>query len=149
MTNIWSDAWESTEEGDWSGGRGRSFRLPRGEKLGASVYELPPGGFVIRHFHHAAEELLLVLRGRPTLWTPEGERELEEGDVVHFPNGPLGDRRVENRSGAPVRILVAGNRDSPEVAEYPDLGQVTAQSRLPSQAGEELFLIHQLVERNP
>ena len=33
-------------------------------------------------------------------------------------------------------------------AEYPDLGQVTAQSRHDSQAGERLFLIHQLVEKS-
>ena len=41
---------------------------------------------------------------------------------------------------------MAGTRPSPEVVEYPDLGQVTAQSREPSQTGEPLFVVHQLVE---
>ena len=146
--NIWSDDWESTGEDDWSGGGGKSSRLPRGEKLGASVYELGPGNFVVYHFHHAAEELLIVLRGSATLRTPEGEREVADGDVVHFPAGPDGAHALENRGDEPVRYLMAGNIDSPEVVEYPDLGQVTAQSRQPSQTGEQLFLIHQLAERD-
>jgi len=37
---------------------------------------------------------------------------------------------------------VTGTRVSPEVVEYPDLKQVTAQSRHPSTTGGELFLIH-------
>jgi hypothetical protein len=30
----------------------------------------------------------------------------------------------------------------PEVAEYPDLGKITAQARTGSQTGERLWLIH-------
>ena len=82
---IWSDDWESGPEDDWSGGGGSSKRLvPPGGMLGASVYELPPGGYSVYHFHHGSEELLIVLRGQPTLRTPDGERQLAEGDVVHF-----------------------------------------------------------------
>lgn len=144
MANIWWDEWESLGESEWEGGT-RSSRLPRGERLGATVYELPPGGRAVYHFHHGAEELLVVLRGRPTLRTPDGERDLAEGDVVHFPRGPEGAHAILNHGTEPVRYLVASTRDSPEVVEYPDLGQVTAQSRLPSQTGEPLFVIHQLV----
>jgi hypothetical protein len=35
---------------------------------------------------------------------------------------------------------------SPEVAEYPDLGQVTAQARTGSQTGERLWLVHDVPE---
>ena len=45
-----------------------------------------------------------------------------------------------------MRYLVAGTRPTPELVEYPDLGQLTAQSREPSQTGDPLFVIHQLVE---
>jgi hypothetical protein len=34
------------------------------------------------HLHHANEAWLAVLRGRATLWTPEGERALVKGDVT-------------------------------------------------------------------
>lgn len=144
---IWSDEWEFRPEDDWSGGGGRSTRLPRGAALGASVYELPPGGFAVYHFHHVSEELLIVLRGRPTLRTPDGERELDEGAVVHFPAGPDGAHGLRNDSSEPVRYLMASTLGQVEVAEYPGLGQLTAQSRHPSQTGEGLFVIHQLVER--
>lgn len=138
--NIWSDEWDPSE--DWSGGGARSKRLPRGDNLGSSVYELGPGNFVVYHFHHAAEELMVVLRGHPTLRTPEGERRLGEGEVVHFPTGPAGAHGVSNETDEPVRFLMASTLPSPEVAEYPDLKQITAQARTGSQTGERLWLIH-------
>jgi uncharacterized cupin superfamily protein len=141
--NIWADDWEPQE--DWSGGGGRSKRLvARGSQLGASVYELEPGCFAIYHFHHGSEELLIVLRGRPTLRTPGGERLLSEGEAVHFPPGPDGAHGIRNESGDLVRYVVAGTRVSPEVVEYPDLGRVAAQSQLASQRGEPLFVVHDL-----
>jgi uncharacterized cupin superfamily protein len=138
--NVWSDAWEPSE--DWSGGGGRSKRLPRGDVLGASVYELDPGNFVVYHFHHGAEEMMIVLRGSPTLRTPDGERELVEGDVVHFPPGPAGAHAVKNESDLPARFVMVSDHPSPEVVEYPDLRQITAQARTASQTGERLWLTH-------
>ena len=147
--NIWSDEWGEQGE-DWSGGGALSKRLvPAGPFLGASVYELGPGKFVIFHFHHGSEELLIVLRGTPTLRTFDGERRLEEGEVVHFAPGPDGAHEIRNGTDATVRYVVAGTRVSPEVAEYPDLGQVTAQSHHPNQNGEPLFIIHSLDEPAP
>jgi uncharacterized cupin superfamily protein len=144
--NIWSDEWDEDE--DWSGGGGRSKRLPRGPNLGSSVYELGPGNWVVYHFHHAAEELMVVLRGRPTLRTGEGRRQLEEGEVVHFPTGPDGAHGVSNDTDEAVRFLMASTLPSPEVAEYPDLKQITAQARTASQTGERLWFIHD-VEATP
>jgi uncharacterized cupin superfamily protein len=142
--NIWNDRWDPAGE-DWSGGGGRSKRLPRAPErpgLGLTVYEFDPGNFVVYHFHHAWEELLVVLRGQPTLRTPAGERRLAEGDAVHFPVGPDGAHGLKNETEAPVRVLMASTLSSPEVAEYPDLGQITAQARTGSQTGERLWLIH-------
>jgi len=138
--NLWSDEWDEGE--DWSGGGGRSKRLPRGDRLGATVYELDPGNFVVYHFHHAWEELLIVLDGEPTLRTPEGERRLSRGDVVFFPIGPDGAHALKNETEAPVRIVMASSLSAPEVVEYPDLKQITAQARTGSQTGEPLWLIH-------
>ncbi|MBA3376775.1 MAG: cupin domain-containing protein [Actinobacteria bacterium] len=139
--NIWSGEWGEQDE-DWSGGGGRGKRLPRGGKLGATVYELDPGNFVVYHFHHRWEELLIVLRGRPTLRSPEGERTLAEGEVVHFPVGPAGAHALRNETDSPVRVVMASTQGGPEVAEYPDLGQITAQARTGSQTGDQLWLIY-------
>jgi uncharacterized cupin superfamily protein len=145
--NIWSDAWGDQEE-DWTGGGALAKRLvPTGPQLGATLYELGRGNFMIFHFHHASEEVLVVLRGTPTLRTLGGERRLDEGEVVHFPPGPEGAHGLRNDTDEPVRYVMAGTRVSPEVVEYPDLKQVTAQSRLPSTStGERLFLIHDVEE---
>ncbi len=86
-----------------------------------------------------------MLRGRPTLRTPDGERQLDEGEVVYFPTGPEGAHGLTNRTPEPVRFLVAGTRPTPELVEYPDLGQLR---RSPPNvgAGDPLFVIHQLVD---
>jgi uncharacterized cupin superfamily protein len=144
--NIWTDDWDPAE-GDWSGGGAVSKRLPRAAErpgLGVTLYELDPGDFVVYHFHHAWEELLIVLRGRPTLRMPQGKRQLDEGEAVHFPVGPDGAHALENETEETVRILMASTLSSPEVAEYPDLGQITAQARTGSQTGERLWLIHDI-----
>jgi uncharacterized cupin superfamily protein len=142
--NAWSDEWDSTD--DWSGGGAKSKRLPRGPGLGASVYELGPGSSVVYHFHHGMEELLVVLRGRPTLRTPDGVRRLEEGESVYFPVGPDGAHALRNETDEPARYLMASTRPSPEVAEYPDLGQITAQAFTASQTGAPLWLIHDVAQ---
>jgi uncharacterized cupin superfamily protein len=143
-TNIWSDDWgEQTE--DWSGGGAVAKRLPRAAEkpgIGATVYELDPGDFVVYHFHHAWEELLVVLRGEPTLRTPEGERRLDEGEAVYFPLGRDGAHGLKNETDDRVRILMASTISSPEVCEYPDLHQITVQARTGSLTGERLWLIH-------
>ena len=138
--NVWSDEWDEGE--DWSGGGARAKRLPHGDRLGATVYELGPGNFTPYHFHHAWEELLIVLDGEPTLRTPEGERRLSRGDVVFFPLGPDGAHALKNETEESARVLISSSLGAPEVAEYPDLKQITVQARTGSQTGEQLWLIH-------
>src|SRR5207247_7330576 len=117
--NVFGDEWDALD--DWSGGGAKSTRLvEQGPQLGASVYELGPENSVVYHFHHGSEELLIVLRGRPTLRTPDGERQLAEGEVVHFPPGPEGAHGLRNDTDEDTRYVVAGIRVSPQVAGYPD-----------------------------
>src|SRR4029078_1575069 len=118
----------AARECEAAGGVNSKRLVPRGRVLGASVYELGPGNTSAYHFHHGSEELLIVLRGRPTLRTPEGERQLAEGEVVHFPTGPDGAHGMRNDTDAAVRYVFAGIRVFPEVAEYPDTKQITAQA---------------------
>jgi uncharacterized cupin superfamily protein len=141
--NVFGDDWEMLD--DWSGGGAKSSRLVEaGHDLGASVYELGPANTTAYHYHHGSEELLIVLRGRPTLRTAAGERQLAEGEVVHFATGSDGAHGLRNDTGEPVRFVVAGIRVSPEVVEYPDTKQITAQSRNDSQNGERLWFVHDL-----
>jgi uncharacterized cupin superfamily protein len=104
------------------------------EKLGATLYEVDPGGRVSPlHIHHANEELLIVLSGRPTLRTLDGERELEPGEVVAFPSGRRGAHQVLNGSDEPARVLIASTMLYPEVVEHPDSNKVLAMSGRPDE----------------
>lgn len=140
--SIWG---ELSDMGD--GARGE--RLPRaaGATLGAAVYELEPGADSgDYHFHHGNEELLIVLRGRPSLRVPAGERELDEGEVVHFVRGPQGAHQLVNRSDGIVRYIMAGAHGSPEIIEYPERGTVCAMARTESQNGQPLLSFYRIAD---
>ncbi len=141
-TNIWAEL-DEIEDGI----RGTRLRRPRGATLAHSVWELDPGARPIDyHFHHGSEETVIVLRGRPTLRTPEGERELEEGEVVHFARGPEGAHSIANRSEAPVRYVMAAAHPTPEVIEYPDKGTLAVMARTDTSAGGPLMSFHRFAD---
>jgi uncharacterized cupin superfamily protein len=105
-----------------------------GEKLGATLYEVDPGGRVSPlHIHHANEEMLFVIDGRPTLRTGDGERELEPGEVVSFPSGRRGVHQVLNRGDERARVLIVSTMHYPEVVEHPDSNKVVAISGRPDE----------------
>jgi len=137
VTNVFADEWEEIYP-PTEGWRSNTRRLvPRGRRLGMSVIELLPGQtHCPYHFHHGNEELILVLRGTPTLRTPDGERELQPGDFAHFPNGPDGAHQVVNRTDEPARYVVADAKVSPEIIEYPDSGKLDTVST----KGERILL---------
>ena len=75
-------------------------------RLGVSLWELPPGEAAYPyHFHLSEEEVLIVLEGSPHLRTPDGWRELPEGEVVAFPVGQDGAHQLDNRTDATIRFL--------------------------------------------
>jgi uncharacterized cupin superfamily protein len=143
-SNIWHAELEAIDAGE-PGTRGvRLLERPRGTRLVSAVWELDPGASSgPYHLHHATEELLVVLDGEPTLRTPEGERTLRRGDVVHFPAGAEGAHQVTNRSGGTVRYLMAAAHAPLDVIEYVDERRVVAYSRRPSLLAEDtLFFTH-------
>ena len=136
--NLNGDEWDRVEERD--GWRSRDAWVGRrigAELIGGSLYELEPGDRLWPyHTHHANEEWLIVLRGEPTLRTPDGEQRLREGDVACFPRGPAGAHQVRNATDAPVRLLMLSTMIAPEIVEYLDTGKVGARAA----NGERIFL---------
>ena len=136
MANAFEPEFESAPQEGWPPGYAGSFarvgREAGAQRLGATVYEVPPGNSVCPyHWHAANEEMLIVLSGRPTLRTPDGERELAPGEVVAFPVGEQGAHKVANRSEEPVRVLIVSEMRAPEVAGYPDSGKVMVRAQPP------------------
>ena len=91
MTNLF-DVETKQDDGDPAGYEtpyARIGPLVGASALGASVYVLNEGQSVCPyHWEAGDEEWLLVLEGRPELRTPDGQEELEPGDIVCFPEGP-------------------------------------------------------------
>ncbi len=93
--------------------------------MGATVYELGPGqSNCPYHYEYGCEEWLLVVEGRVTIRHPEGEDELEPGDLVCFPEGPEGAHRVTNKSDGTVRVMILSTKGDPAIAVYPDSDKI-------------------------
>jgi uncharacterized cupin superfamily protein len=122
--------------------RARLGRQAGAEWLGASLFELPPGqaSFPL-HYHHANEEMLIVVSGRPTLRTAAGERELAEGEVVAFVVGERGAHQLINRTDEPVRVLLLSEMIGPEVITYPDSAKTAAREQPPGGAEPGLYRV--------
>ena len=118
----------SEDESDPPGFRARSAQLGPmlgAERLGMTVYELPPGQAVCPyHFHWGDEEWLIVVAGTPTVRTPEGETVLDAGDVVCFPVGPAGAHRVDNAGEETARVALFSNTHEFGIIEYPDSDKI-------------------------
>jgi uncharacterized cupin superfamily protein len=94
-------------------------------KLGASVYELPPGQAICPyHYEYGEEEALLVLEGRPTLRHPGGSEVLDPWDAVSFPEGPEGAHAVRNETSHTVRVLMFSTISVPGATVYPDSDKI-------------------------
>lgn len=141
--NAFEPEWSS--QTDREGFRSRRAQVGAqagAQRLGASVYELEPGQAPFPlHYHLGNEELLVVLRGEPSLRTTEGERRLAEGEVVAFPVGPAGEHQVVNRGDEPVRILLLSEMNAPEVVIRPEAGNLSAFGRPPGGTGEGIHKV--------
>lgn len=138
MSEYGDNIWGALEDfGD--GVSGKRLVRTRESHLVAAVWELQPEAEPTPyHLHHGTDEYLFVLRGTPTLRTPDGERELAEGEAVQFPRGRAGAHQLINRSDGAVRVVIAAYHGTPEVIEYPDEGAVIVGSRTPGHDGEPL-----------
>jgi uncharacterized cupin superfamily protein len=133
MANVFDPDFDAEQDKPpFSWRRSRLGRQAGSESLGASLFELAPGASSFPlHVHHANEELIVVLAGRPTLRTIGSERELAEGEVVACPAGRRGAHRVDNRTDEPVRFMVVSTMNAPEVNEYPDSGKIWVRNYAP------------------
>jgi uncharacterized cupin superfamily protein len=110
-------------------------RLARGtaaRKLGASIDTVAPGmRSCPYHFHHAQEEMFIVLDGSGTLRVAGELLPISTGDIAFIPPGPQYPHQIINTSDAPLKYLSISTRESPEVCEYPDSGKYLAMASLP------------------
>ena len=117
--------YDSTDPEGFRSGMYRFGKDVGAERLGTTVYELPPGQAVCPyHYEYGEEEWLLVLEGRPTLRHPEGTDQLDPWDVVCFRRGPEGAHRVQNDTDETARVLMFSEVVHPTITVYPDSDKV-------------------------
>lgn len=119
--------YDESDPAGYRAGMARLGPLLGAQQSGMSVYEVPPGESICPyHYETGEEEWLLVLVGRPTVRTPEGEQVLEPWDCMFFPAGEAGAHKVTNSTGETVRVSMWSNRLEVATAVYPDAEKVGA-----------------------
>jgi uncharacterized cupin superfamily protein len=93
-------------------------------KLGASIDTVAAGKRSCPyHFHHAQEEMFVVIEGSGTLRVAGEMLPIRTGDVIFIPPGPEYPHQIINTSNEPLKYLSVSTRETPEVCEYPDSGK--------------------------
>jgi uncharacterized cupin superfamily protein len=140
MPNVFEPDWDSgRDEAPFRWRRARLGRQAGARDLGASLFEVPPGGATFPlHAHYANEEMIVVLAGRLSLTRPDGAVEgLEPGDVVACPAGREGAHRLDNTSDEPARVLIVSTMRAPEINEMFEEGTFWVRDYAPGLEPEE------------
>ena len=117
--------YDDTDPDGYRAGMARFGPKLGAEKMGASLYELPPGQSICPyHYEYPDEEWLLVLEGRVSLRHEGGEMELGGGDLVCFPPGPEGAHKVTCLGAETARVVMISTKQTPAIAVYPDSGKI-------------------------
>jgi uncharacterized cupin superfamily protein len=117
--------YDETDPDGYHAGAARFGKQIGAVMLGGTVYELPPGqSNCPYHYEYGNEEWVIVLAGRLTIRHPDGEEELDPGDVACFPVGPEGAHKLSNNTGDVVRALMLSTQVEPAVAVYPDSDKI-------------------------
>jgi uncharacterized cupin superfamily protein len=119
-------AWAEQSHGERFAHRRKQLSAASGaEKLGCSLYEIPPERRAWPyHYHLANEEAIYILEGSGVLRIGESEVEVAGGDYVALPVGPATAHQIINRSNAPLRYLCFSTMVEPDVLVYPDSNKV-------------------------
>src|SRR4051794_5215824 len=107
MANVYEPEWDADRDDPpyrWK--RSRIGRQTGARRLGASLFEVPPGAASFPlHIHYANEEMLVVVAGRPTLQTLSENARARAGRGRRLPRGargraPAGERHRRARARA-------------------------------------------------
>jgi uncharacterized cupin superfamily protein len=133
MTNLFGPEFEEREAPP--GFRSRRAMLAReagAERIGLSLWEVPPGEAAYPyHYHLGDEELLIVVEGSGSLRTPDGWRDLVAGEVISFLPGEAGAHQLVATGDEPLRFLAFSTAGDPDITIYPDSDKMGASIRRP------------------
>ena len=80
---------------------------------------LPPGRHASSpHFHSHQEEMIVVLKGKPTVHLGSNQAQLEPGDFVGFRPGSKELHFLENKTQEEAHVLVISSRSGDDRVQY-------------------------------
>lgn len=95
------------------------------KQLGASFDIVAPGQQSCPyHYHHAEEEMFIILQGEGTLRVAGEMVPIKAGDTIFIPAGPEYPHHIINTSNAPLHYLSVSTKAAVEVCGYPDSGKL-------------------------
>lgn len=113
--------WDALERGTTAFKRKQLGDAAGGDRLGCSLYEIPPGQRSWPyHYHTGNEEAVFVLSGTGALRLDGEMLSLAEGDYVALPADESGAHRVINDSDEPLTYVAVSTMEEPDVTVYPD-----------------------------
>src|ERR671917_705739 len=118
--------WGEQSHGDRFGHRRKQLGSAAGaERLGCSLYEIPPGRRSWPyHYHLANEEAIYVLEGSGTLRIDGEQVRISKGTYVALPARAQSAHQTVNDSEVVLRYLCFSTMEAPDVMVYPDSGKV-------------------------
>lgn len=130
--------WRTVEAGDAQFRRKQLGAADGGDDLGASLYELPPGGASFPyHYHTGNEEALYVLSGTGTIRLDGEDVAVEAGDFAALPASEDGAHRLHNDGEGTLRYLLVSTMNDPDVMVYPDSEKVGVMAGRPPGGDDE------------
>jgi uncharacterized cupin superfamily protein len=124
--NVFADDFEydGDDPDGYRAGMARIGQQAGGEELSVKLFEIPPGQSLCPYHYEYVEEWLIVLDGAVAVRVPDGEQQLQQGDVVRYPPGAEGAHKVSCAGAAAARVLMFSSAAEPAVAVYPDSDKI-------------------------
>ncbi len=89
------------------------------------IRKLDPGKYSFPyHFHHNAEELIMIISGSMTIRTPKGFEIAEKGQLVFFEIGETGTHQFYNHDAIQCVYLDIKSTLGIDICEYPDSNKI-------------------------
>ena len=117
------------------------------ENMGFHVEILPPGKYTCPyHYHHAEEELFIVIEGKATLRQNDEFKTVGKGDLIFFKTGPEFAHQFYNHTETDFKFFVLSSKNPFDICEYPDSDKILVrkakklfirQTEVPYIAGED------------
>ncbi len=89
------------------------------------IRKLDPGKYSFPyHFHHNAEELIMIISGSMTIRTPKGFKIAENGELVFFEIGETSTHQFYNHDKIQCVYLDIKSNAGIDICEYPDSNKI-------------------------